>query len=130
MSGGRQIQGIVGFLLCSLLMIGCAKAVNIDPPFLTQLSVGLEEKFELRRGQSAALAGSGLEIEILKFFNRPCPPNVRCVWSGIGIEFEYRISAQSRRGINLVRAFGYKVSVIESDYESYAVLKISQDKDR
>ena len=94
------------------------------------LSVELGQEFELKKGQRARVAGTGLELAILNFFNSPCPPGVQCIWSGIGIEFEYRYNGQSKRGINLVRAFGYQIDVIRSDYESYAILRVTQDKGR
>ena len=92
--------------------------------------VELGEEFELKKNQRVELVRTGFELEIRRFFNQPCPPNVKCVWSGIGIDFEYRYNGQLKRGINLVKAFGYKISIIKSDYESYAILKIMQDKDQ
>ena len=89
--------------------------------------ISLGEEFVLRKGQKAVLAGTGFELEILRFYNQPCPPNVKCIWSGIGIEFEYRNNSQVARGINLVRAFGFVTTIIKSDYESYAILKMTRD---
>ena len=92
--------------------------------------VKLGEEFLLEQNQEARLEGSAFVIEILRFFNQPCPPNVKCVWSGVGIEFEYRFQGEVKRGINLLRAFGYRTSIIRSDYESYAVIEISVDPDQ
>jgi hypothetical protein len=92
-------------------------------------SVGLGDEFILRENQGLRLEGTGFELKIRRFFNTPCPPNVECTWSGIGIEFEYRYNGQVRRGINLVKAFGYKTTIIRSDYTSYAVLRIERDQD-
>ena len=89
----------------------------------------LGEEFILEQNQKARLQDSSFVIGILRFFNDPCPPNVKCVWSGVGIEFEYRFKGEVRRGINLLKAFGYRCSVIRSDYESYAVIQISFDQD-
>ena len=83
----------------------------------------------LNESQRVRLEGTGLELRIVRFFNSPCPPDVECVWSGIGIEFEYRYNGRVKRGINLVKAFGYKTIIIRSDYESYAVLRIERDQD-
>lgn len=95
-----------------------------------EVIISLGEEFVLRKGQKAVLAGTGFELEILRFYNQPCPPNVKCIWSGIGIEFEYRYNGQMKRGINLVKAFGYRTDVVRSDYESYAMLRVTGDKDQ
>ena len=47
----------------------------------------------------------------------------------MGIDFEYRHEGLTMEGANLAGAFGYKVTIITSDYESYAVLKIIHDLD-
>lgn len=92
-------------------------------------SVGLGDEFILKENQGVRLEGTGFEMKILKFFNSPCPPDAECVWSGVGIAFEYRYNGRVKRGINLVKAFGYKTIIIRSDYESYAVLKIERAHD-
>jgi hypothetical protein len=91
--------------------------------------VKLGEKFTLHRGEKAVLEGSCLEIEILRFINQPCPPKAKCVWSGVGIEFEYQCRGQVKRGLNLVKAFGYNITVVESDYASYTVMAISMGQE-
>ncbi len=102
--------------------------MRADPHSVSYFSVELGQEFELKKGQRAGVAGTGFELAILKFFNQPCPPGVKCVWSGVGIEFEYRYNGQLKKGINLVQAFGYQTDVIRSDYESYAILRITQEK--
>lgn len=109
-------------------MLACTKLIGIGTSSQNQFSVALGKEFELKNGQKAKLIGTGLVVEILNFFNQPCPPNVKCIWSGIGIEFEYRFNGQSKRGINLVKAFDYKIAIIKSDYESYAILKVDKDQ--
>ncbi len=47
----------------------------------------------------------------------------------MGIEFEYRYEGSTMKGVNLVGAFGHKVTIITLDYELYAVLKITWDLD-
>ncbi len=117
-------------LLCTFLILACTKSMRADPSSPKHLSVDLGQEFELEKGQTARVAGTGLELTILKFINQPCPPGVRCFWSGMGIEFEYRYNGQMKRGINLAKAFGYTTRIIRSDYESYAILRVTQDKDQ
>ena len=120
----------ITIFLSTVLILACTKPMRADPPSRNHLSVELGQEIELKKGQRARVAGTGLELAILKFYNQPCPPGVKCIWSGIGIEFEYRYNGQLKRGINLVRAFGYQTDVIRSDYESYAILRITREKDR
>lgn len=123
----KRGQAITVISLFTFLILACTKSMNVETPFPNHFFVDLGEEFVLKQGQKVGLRGTGFELEILNFFNQPCPPDVKCVWSGIGIEFEYRYNGRVKRGINLVKAFGYNVNIIKSDYESYAVLKITQD---
>jgi hypothetical protein len=102
--------------------------MRVEATPMNRISVGLGEEFTLHRGETAELKGSCLEFEIKRFFNQPCPPNVRCVWSGIGIEFEYRCKDQVQKGINLAKAFGYRMTILRSDYETYAILRVTKDE--
>jgi hypothetical protein len=121
---------IFGIFCLTLFLLACTKSMKIETFSRNHFFVELGEEFEVKKDQKVGLVRTGFELEIRRFFNQPCPPNVKCVWSGIGIDFEYRYNGQLKRGINLVKAFGYKISIIKSDYESYAVLKIMQDKDQ
>jgi hypothetical protein len=122
--------GFIFILLAlGIFMFTCTNAMQTRSSSQERFYVEEGESFELKKGQIAGLKGTGFELQILRFFNQPCPPNVKCVWSGIGIEFEYRNNGQSVRGINLVKAFGYKTTIVRSDYESFAVVKITQDLD-
>ena len=119
---------VFGMLPLTLFILFCAKPIKIEAFSPNHFCVKLGEEFELKKDQRVGLLGTNFEIEILAFYNQPCPPNVKCIWSGIGIEFEYRYDGQVKRGINLVKAFGYEATVIKSDYESYAILKIMIDE--
>ena len=114
----------------NIFMFTCISGMEIESSSPEYFYVDEGESFVLKKGQIVGLKGTGFELEILRFFNHPCPPNVKCFWSGVGIEFEYRYDGQTKRGINLVRAFGYQTSIIASDYESYAVLKITKETDQ
>ena len=87
------------------------------------ISISLNEEFDLYEGQSVIVSGD-LNIKVVEFINAPCPEGVYCFWSGIGIDFQYTQNGIVKTGINLVQAFGYRVIIIESDYESYARLKV------
>jgi hypothetical protein len=110
-----------------MVMSGCGNALKSPGVIQNVPSVELGEEFMLKQNQGVKLQGTGFGIKILRFFDKPCPPHVDCVWSGVGIELEYSNDGQVRRGINLLKAFGYRTAIIRSDYESYAVLMIMRD---
>ena len=94
------------FLLALFFLAFCVSVMKTEAAPMNRLFIGLEEEFTLHKGETAELKGACLEIEIKRFFNQPCPPNVQCVWSGVGIEFEYRCDKKVQKGINLVKVFG------------------------
>jgi len=88
------------------------------------VSVLLGQQFTLGKGQIAKVSNTGLEIEITAFFNNPCQGV--CVWSGVGIGFEYRFNGEVQKGINLVQAFGYQTTIVKTDHETYANLIVEK----
>ncbi len=124
-----QFRGITAIFLCTFLILGCMHSMKTTGFSQDYSSIKLGDEFTLKEDQRARLEGTGFELKIVRFFNSPCPPDVECVWSGVGIAFEYRYNGQVKRGINLVKAFGYRTIIIRSDYESYAVLRIERDQD-
>ena len=92
------------------------------------LLVSLEQQFTLKKGQVAKIVATGLEVEIKAFFNSPCPKGAQCFWSGVGIEFEYRLNGQKQKGINLVQVFGYQTTIVKTDYETYADIVVGTIK--
>ena len=125
----KEFQTIVSIFLCSFFTFACMSSMEATFFSHEYFLVRLGEEFVLSQNQDAKLEGAGFSVKILRFFNNPCPPNVDCFWSGIGIQFEYGYDGEVKRGINLVKAFGYKTTIIRSDYESYAVLMITKGQD-
>ncbi len=125
----KELQAIATIFLCTSLALACMSSKGSTGLSHDDLFVKLGEEFVLGENQGAKLEGTGFGIRILKFFNNPCPPNVECFWSGIGIQFEYRYDGEVKSGINLVKAFGYRTTIVQSDYKSHAVLRITKDQD-
>lgn len=90
------------------------------------LYISIGEEFTLHENQIAMIENENYKIKITQFFNSPCPKGVACIWSGIGIAFEYTSNGEVTKGVNLVQAFGYQTTVIDTDYKSYAKLKITK----
>lgn len=90
--------------------------------------VSLGQQFTLKIGQVAKVTNTGLEIEITAFYNNPCPAGMECLWSGVGIGFEYRLNGQAQKGIDLAQAFGYQTTIVKTDHETYANLIVEKMK--
>src|SRR3989344_8948600 len=86
--------------------------------------VSLGEEFALEEGQSITIKDTGLQVRILEFSNDDCEPDMVCIWSGQGINFEYTYNGETQTGVNLVQAFGHKTSVVDTDYATFALLMI------
>ncbi|MCI0503820.1 hypothetical protein L0Y65_03855 [Candidatus Micrarchaeota archaeon] len=107
----------------ALVLAGCA----FPPASDEALHVGLGEEFVLHDNQTAIIEPGGLEIRITNFIYSPCPQGAVCVWSGLGVGMEYKMGGKVEAGMNLVRAFGYRTEIIETDYKTYARLKVMQE---
>lgn len=92
----------------------------------TTVSASLNQQFTLKKGQTAAITGTGLEIEITRFFNEPCPKGRQCFWSGVGLEITYRLNGKTETGLNLTKAFGYQTTIVQTDHETYATLIVKK----
>ena len=92
------------------------------------LTVSLGQQFTLKKNQFVKIASTGLEIGIIEFYNSPCPKDVQCFWSGVGIGFEYRFNGEVQKGIDLVQAFGYQTTIVKTDHETYANLVVEKMK--
>jgi hypothetical protein len=114
---------LLSLILGALFLYGCA-----SPPVANgTLHVGLGEEFTLHENQSAIVEPDGLEIRITEFIYSPCPQGAVCVWSGLGVGMEYKLGGKTETGMNLVRAFGYKTEIVETDYKTYAKLKVVKE---
>ncbi len=86
--------------------------------------IELGTEFTLGKNESAIVQNAGYKITVTNFFNSPCPEGAMCIWSGIGIAFKHTLKGEVKEGVNLTEAFGYKTSIIDTDYETFAKLKI------
>ena len=98
------------------------------PKHYETIHASLGEEFILHENQSAIIENNSFEIKINQFYNSPCPKNAECIWSGVGIAFEYTYQGQTEKGINRAQAFGYQTTIIDTDKETYAKLTITKIK--
>ncbi len=98
---------------------------NNNPTKVDLINVILDETFILGLGQTAKLASSDYQISINNFINSPCPKGAQCLWSGQGINWQHSFKGENKSGLNLLQAFGYKITLIDTDYQTFAKLKIN-----
>jgi hypothetical protein len=119
-------NSLIGVIISAVLFLGGGESFGQQNNNYEPLYVSLGDEFILHQNQSAIIINEDIEIKIIQFHNSPCPENVKCVWSGIGITFEYYHNKEVKRGINLVQAFGYQTTILETDHETYAKLKVNK----
>lgn len=87
---------------------------------------------QIRVGQRdcVELKDSGYTVTILEFYNEPCPPEVQCIWSGVGIGFKHQFYNQVMQGLDLIQAFDFDLTVHETDNESFAVISVKRLEDK
>ena len=92
----------------------------------SNLTLSAYESISIRGNQSATITGTGLEVAVIQYINGPCPPNAECFWSGQGLKLEYKLNGNVEKGLNLTQAFGYQITIVDSDYATYAALIIAK----
>ena len=86
--------------------------------------VELGTEFTLHKNESAIVQNIGYKITITNFFNSPCPDGAQCLWSGVGIALKHSLKGEIKEGIDMIEAFGYNTTIIDTDYQTFAKLKI------
>jgi len=89
-------------------------------------TVELGNEFTLGLGQVATVYQGGLKVKVVHFYNNPCKPGVQCFWSGQGVELQYTSGNEVKTGIDITEAYGYKITIKKTDYETYVVLVVEK----
>ena len=117
------------FMMIYFIVTACSIPLPCKIPALTHqqlIQVSLNDEFTLHKNQTAIISNTDLRIKIVEFYNSPCPPGAQCIWSGVGISFEYQFGNETIHGIDAHQAFGYEINVLDTDYETYAILKVAR----
>ncbi len=119
---------IIILILAFIILNKSYKVSDVPNQVITKktIDINLGEEFILEKGQSAYYAGDDFKITVNDFFNSTCNVGSRCVWTGVGIAFEYSHNGIIEKGVGVDRAFGYQTAIIDSDYKTYSKLKISK----
>ena len=78
----------------------------------------------LRQGVLARVAGSDVLLKVTAFVDSPCPAGAWCFWSGRSVEATWYRAGQARRASDGGEAFGYRLEIADSDYKTYARVKV------
>lgn len=65
-----------------------------------------------------------LQFGITNFYYNPCPKDTTCISPGKSIEFRYPIGEAVQQASELYTAFGYRIEVLETNYQTYAIVRI------
>ena len=116
---------IILLLLISLIALAGCKPLKQQPPqHYETLYVSLGEEFTLHKNQTAVIEAEDFSVRVVEFYNSPC--RGVCVWSGVGIRFEYNHNGETLSGTDLAYAFGYQTDIIDTDHETFALLKVEK----
>ncbi len=101
-----------------LLLAGCTTDAMTD-------SGGV---FTLHENETATVGDFNATVE--NFIYSPCPDDVTCVWSGIGIEFRFSTVNESEKrlveqGTDEINIYNHTVIILDSDYQTFVELNIS-----
>lgn len=82
------------------------------------------QQIKLGERDCVELRDSGYQLTLQKFYNNPCPPHAKCLWPGVGIFFEHRFQGQVMTGLDLNQAFGFDVTIHQTDNKTYAQISL------
>lgn len=110
------------------------KKESIQPDEEEMKVVKLNEEIELRKNETVKLEGKEVYLTIKGFTNSPAPEGTQAIWSGLGVTYELKIDdveyVSSIQGFfNEYEDIKYKVITIDSDYKTYAKVKIEEKYD-
>lgn len=110
------------------------KAKTTDEPHQTrsetnpdEITVYLAENFRIEKGETAKLDGANVSLKITGFINSPCPEGTQCIWSGLMVQYELSVDGKAYGNANNLSMTDapYEVSVVDSNYETYAIMQIT-----
>lgn len=96
-----------------------------NPSPLPQLrTVTLGQEFTIQQGEQVIIAGTdGAKFKLTGFYNHPCPPNANCIWSGLDVFYEIKVSDMiytKNQPLQHLDNAPFMVIVRDSDYTTYA----------
>ena len=114
------ITAFVIYLIIPVVTINNEKYTNVNSIVRLELD------------QTAKLKISNVSVKLLRFTNSTCPTGSKCFWSGQAVEYELNINGKKYATGSVTKAVGtdYGVETINSDYKTYAEIKIIKAKSK
>lgn len=96
-------------------------------------SVSLGQEYQIGKNEGVGLNNENFIISVEGFSNNPCPQDAQCIWSGVGVFFEYLY--KDERGSRTIEYYngvgtptiiergGYRAEMIDTDLKTYAVIR-------
>lgn len=118
---------IVTVFLFTVTPTAPAQASTADSGSSTMI-ISLGEEFTLKKGETARVKGLNVFLKVIDFYYAPCPKNVKCVWSGLAVNYELTVDGKvyvSSLGHSPYEA-PYDALVKKTDYKTYATFVINR----
>lgn len=116
MSKEFKADRAAALIACAILTVGFS-CQSIAATY----AVNLGEKFTLKKGESAQLKNTNVELKVIRFIYSPCPKDAMCVWSGLDVIHELTIDGKQYPP----NKTHYNINLIESDYKNHATYTIT-----
>lgn len=93
--------------------------------------VKLNEEIVLRKNEKVEIEGTNAQITIIAFTDSPTPEGSQSIWSGQGVTYELQVGDEVYRSsfmglFNEDDNVPYNIKTIESDYKTYAKVKVTK----
>lgn len=86
--------------------------------------VSAGKEIALRKGVLARASGSDVLFKVETFVDSPCPEGAWCFWRGQSVEAAWYKGGDVRRTSDGGEAFGYRLEIVDTDYKTYAKVKL------
>ena len=95
------------------------------------VTASLGQRFTIGETHFTIIEEEGLEVRVLEFINSSCPEGAYCTWTGKRVDIEFTKDNEIvYKSFDLEDdfrfVFGYKVTMLKTDYETYVDLKVEK----
>lgn len=122
---------IILLIIVFVLGIGCIFYISsINNVALVKLN----EEITLKRNEKVKLENEEVYLTIKKFIDSPPPEGATSIWSGLAVIYKLEIDGKSYKTNDIgiledYESIPYIVDVLDSDYKTFAKVKIVENED-
>ena len=118
-------------LLAIVFIIGIGYAFYINS-VNNVTTVKLNEEIILKKNDKIKLEDEEVYVTLKKFINSPPPEGATSIWSGLAVIYELEINGEIHKtndvgNIDGIENLQYGVDIVESDYKTFAKLKLVEN---